>query len=67
MYAKNKLKKYYKNMKELERFMRYKLIQYQRSKTNKNTENTQENDISKWVMMKNHQPFKIDEKKLIII
>ena len=54
-------------MKELERFVRYKLIQYQRNKTNKNTENTQDNDISKWVMMKNYQPFKIDEKKLIII
>lgn len=56
MCAKNKLKKYYNNMKELERFVRYKLIQYQRNKTNKNTENTQDNDISKWVMMKNYQP-----------
>ena len=28
---------------------------------------TQNYDISKWVMMKNYQPFKIDEKKLIII
>ena len=52
-------------MKELERFVRYKLIQYQRSKTNKNTESIQK--INEWVIMKNYQPFKIDEKKLLII
>lgn len=52
-------------MKELERFMRYKLIQYQRSKTNKNTESIQK--INEWVMMKNYQPFKINEKKLVMI
>lgn len=52
-------------MKELGRFMRYKLIQYQRNKANKNTENIQK--INQWVMMKYYQPFKIDEKKLLII
>ena len=28
---------------------------------------TQNNDISKWVQMKYYQPFKIDEKNLIMI
>ncbi len=28
---------------------------------------TQDNDISKWVQMRYYAPFKIDEKKLIMI
>jgi len=28
---------------------------------------TQNNDISKWVQMRYYQPFKIDEKKVIMI
>ena len=28
---------------------------------------TQNNDISKWVQMKYYQPFKINEKKLVMI
>lgn len=59
MCAKNKLKKYYNNMKEkLNELMK----RFQAKPAH-----TQDNDISKWVQMKYYQPFKIDEKKLIII
>lgn len=52
-------------MKELKRFMRYRLIQYQRNKANKNTENIQK--INEWVLMKNYAPFSINETKLQMI
>ncbi len=59
MCAKNKLKKYYNNMKE-------KLNELMKRFQSKPA-HTQDNDISKWVQMKYYQPFKIDEKKLIIV
>ena len=59
MCAKNKLKKYYKNMKE-------KLNELMKRFQAK-PKHTQDNDISKWVQMKYYQPFKINEKKLVMI
>ena len=59
MCAKNKLKKYYNNMKEkLNELMK----RFQAKPAH-----TQNNDISKWVQMKYYQPFKINEKKLVMI
>ena len=57
MCAKNKLKKYYKNMKE-------KINELMKRFQAKHTQN---NDISKWVQMRYYAPFKIDEKKIQMI
>ena len=59
MCAKTTLKNTIKNMKEkLNELMK----RFQAKPAH-----TQNNDISKWVQMRYYQPFKINEKKLVMI